>query len=151
MNSIITYLLLIIQYQNQRIRWLVIFLAKYIPLGQWAHDDIHSPKYQKFKTDILPKVLHYEIWDYTELIQYYKERYNYTVKTVRRRSECDIPEDCSCPRCGAPLPYLYKNNGSKGQILCKVCQTRFNQDNKYNQPLKLPCPYCAHALVHKKE
>ncbi|SFH95013.1 hypothetical protein SAMN05192551_104273, partial [Tindallia magadiensis] len=54
MNSIITYLLLIIQYQNQQIRWLLLFISKYIPLKQWAHDDVHSPKYQKFKTDKLP-------------------------------------------------------------------------------------------------
>ncbi|SFI42485.1 hypothetical protein SAMN05192551_1211, partial [Tindallia magadiensis] len=40
MNSIITYLLLIIQYQNQQIRWLLLFISKYIPLKQWAHDDV---------------------------------------------------------------------------------------------------------------
>ncbi|SFI21508.1 hypothetical protein SAMN05192551_1091, partial [Tindallia magadiensis] len=56
MNSIITYLLLIIQYQNQQIRWLLLFISKYIPLKQWAHDDVHSPKYQKFKTDKLPVI-----------------------------------------------------------------------------------------------
>jgi len=151
MNSIITYLLTVIQYQYKQICWLTLFIAKYIPLKQWAYDDAHSPKYQKFKTDILPKVIHYEIWDYNELILYYKERYNYIVKPVNRRSECDIPVDCHCPRCGAPLPYLYKNNGSKGQVLCKVCQTRFKPENKYNQPLKLRCPYCGHALVHKKD
>ena len=54
MSQIITHLLHIIQYQNQQIRFLVLFISKYIPLGQWAHDDTHSPKYQKFKTDELP-------------------------------------------------------------------------------------------------
>jgi len=44
LNSIITYLLGVIQYQNQQIRWLVLFIAKLIPIGQWAHDDTHSPK-----------------------------------------------------------------------------------------------------------
>ncbi len=151
MNSIITYLLLIIQYQFKQICWLVLFIAKYIPLKQWAFDDVHSPKYQKFKTDILPKVINYEICDYNLLIDYYKQRYNYTLKPVNRRSKCTIAQDCLCPRCSAPLPYLYKNNGSKGQILCKVCQTRFNPStNTYNQPLKLRCPYCNHSLVAKK-
>ena len=42
MRSIITNLLLIIQYQDQQIRWLVLFIYKYISLSQWAHDDIHS-------------------------------------------------------------------------------------------------------------
>ena len=39
MRTIITYLLEVIQYQNQQIRWMVLFIAKYIPIGQWAHDD----------------------------------------------------------------------------------------------------------------
>ncbi len=151
MLSIITYLLTIIQYQYKQISWLILFISKYIPLKQWAFDDSHSPKYQKFKTDILPVVINYEIVDYNLLIQYYKERYNYTVKPVNRRSQCDIPQECHCPRCNAPLPYLYKNNGSKGQVLCKVCQTRFSMENKYNQPLKLRCPYCGHTLLHKKD
>jgi transposase-like protein len=151
MSSIITYLLTLIQYQYYQICWLTRFIAKFIPLKQRNFDDSHSPKYQKFKTDILPVVINYEIVDYLLLIQYYKERYNYTVKPVSRRRKCDIPEECHCPRCGAPSPYLYKNNGSKGQVLCKVCQTRFSSENKYNQPLKLRCPYCGHALVHKKD
>ncbi|SHK03881.1 hypothetical protein SAMN02745975_03508, partial [Geosporobacter subterraneus DSM 17957] len=54
MNLIITHLLSVVQYQNQLIRFLVLFIAKFIPIGQWAHDDVHSPKYQKFKTDKLP-------------------------------------------------------------------------------------------------
>lgn len=151
MSSIITYLLTIIQYQYKQICWLTLFIAKYIPLKQWAFDDSHSPKYQKFKTDILPVVINYDPVDYNLLIHYYKERYNYNLKPVNRRSECDIPQDCHCPRCGAPFPFLYKNNGSKGQVLCKVCQTHFNPQNKYNQPLKLRCPYCGHSLLHKKD
>ena len=151
MPSIITYLLTIIQYQYKQICWLTIFIAKYIPLKQWAFDDSHSPKYQKFKTDTLPIVIKYEIVDYNLLIQYYKERYSYTIKPVNRRTECNIHEDCRCPRCGAPLPYLYNNNGSKGQVLCKVCQASFNPVNKYNKLVKLCCPYCGHSLVHKKD
>lgn len=73
MSLIITYLLNIIQYQYKQICWLTLFIAKYIPLKQWAFDDSHSPKYQKFKTDILPVIIHYEIVDYNLLIQYYKE------------------------------------------------------------------------------
>jgi transposase-like protein len=151
MSSIITYLLTIIQYQYQQICWLTLFIAKFIPLKQWAFDDSHSPKYQKFKTDILPKIIKYEIWDYNLLIQYYKERYSYTIKPINRRGECNIPEDSHCPRCGAPLPFLYANSGSKGQCECKVCQTLFSPTNKYNQPLKLRCPYCGRILEHKKD
>ena len=52
MNSI-TYLLSLIQFLYQQNCWLITFICKYIPLKQWAFDDSHSPKYQKFRTDEL--------------------------------------------------------------------------------------------------
>ncbi len=122
------------------------FIAKYIPLKQWAFDDTHSPKYQKFKTDILPNVIRYQ-W----LLEYYRLRYQKTIKPVSRRSANDIPEECTCPRCNAPMPYLYKNNGSKGQLCCKVCGTTFSPDeNRFSKHYTLRCPYCSHALEAKK-
>ena len=54
--DIIQYLLSIIQYLYQQNCWLITFICKYIPLKQWAFDDSHSPKYQKLKTDELPKM-----------------------------------------------------------------------------------------------
>ena len=54
MDNIILYLLTIIQEQHQQICWLILFICRYIPLKQWAHDELHSPKYQKFLTDKLP-------------------------------------------------------------------------------------------------
>jgi len=132
--------------------WLILFICRYIPLRQWAHDDSHSPKYQKFKTDKLPKIIYYEKWDYRDYIPYLEWRYSKKIKPVARRKECDIPDECSCPRCNAPKPYLYKNNGAKGQILCKVCSTAFSPDeNRFAKPYTLRCPYCSHALVQKKE
>ena len=53
--DIIMYLIQLIQYQHKQICWLINFICKYIPLKQWAFDDSHSPKYQKFKIDELPK------------------------------------------------------------------------------------------------
>ena len=50
------YLIQLIQYQHKQICWLINFICKYIPLKQWAFDDSHSPKYQKFKIDELPKI-----------------------------------------------------------------------------------------------
>ena len=133
-------------------RWLILFICRYIPLRQWAHDDSHSPKYQKFKVDRLPKIVYYEKWDYREYIPYLEWRYGKKIKPVARRKECDIPDDCTCPRCNAPKPYLYKNNGSKGQVLCKVCSTAFSpEENRFAKPFTLRCPYCSHALVRKKE
>lgn len=52
--NIIQYLLDLIQTLYQQNRWLLAFICRYIPLKQWAFDDSHSPRYQKFKVDQLP-------------------------------------------------------------------------------------------------
>ena len=57
MASIILQLLTVIQYQSQQITWLILFISRFIPIRQWAFDDSHSPKYQKFKTDRLPIII----------------------------------------------------------------------------------------------
>ncbi len=151
--NIILYLLQYIQYQSKIIGQLLNFICRYIPLKQWAFDDSHSPKYQKFKVDLLPKIIFLQQeWTWKELIPYFEKRYNKTVKPVNRRKECDIPEDCSCPRCKAPMPYLYRNNGSKGQIFCKVCNTKFTPvDNRFGKPFLLKCPHYSHCLAPKKD
>ena len=150
--DIIQYLLNIIQYLYDMNRWPLLFICRHIPLKQWAHDDSHSPKYQKFKVDRPPKILYYEKWDYRDYIPYLEWRYGKKIKPVARRKECGIPDDCACPRCNAPKPYLYKNNGAKGQILCKVCSTAFSpEENRFTKPFTLRCPYCSRALVRKKE
>ena len=152
--NIILYLLTYINYQRKIIGQLLNFICRYIPLKQRAFDDSHSPKYQKFKIDILPKIISYQQdWTWKDLILYYQKRYGKTIKPVFRRVVCDIPSDCTCPMCKAPVDYLTWNNGrSKTQILCKVCQTKFSPgtDNRFSKTHKLKCPYCTHALVPKK-
>lgn len=158
--DIIIYLIQLIQYQYKIIGQLLNFICKYIPLKQWAFDDSHSPKYQKFKVDKLPKIIHYEVWNYKDFIPYIEWRYGKKIKPIRRRNECDIPDDCICPRCNAPKSYLYKNNGSKGQIWCKVCDTKFSpQENRFSKINRLRCPHCSrilepiksrkHYIIHK--
>lgn len=151
--DIITYLLSIIQQQYKTICWLLNLLCRFIPLKQWDFDDSHSPKYQKFKIDELPKIQPYcQDWSYKELLPYWHIRYGKTIKPVSRRSSSDVPELCSCPRCSAPSIYLYRNNGAKGQLLCKVCSSRFSPDeaNRFSS-LNLRCPHCGHSLVQKKD
>ena len=93
--NIILYLLQIIQDQYKIIGQLLNFICRYIPLKQWAFDDSHSPKYQKFKIDQLPKIISYkQEWDWKDLISYYEQRYHKTINPVFRRVKCDIPEDC---------------------------------------------------------
>ena len=150
--DIITYLLFLIQSLYQQNCWLIHFICRYIPLKQWAFDDSHSPKYQKFKIDDLPLVTDFrQDWTYQDLIPYFEKRYGKKIRPVSRRSECDIPDSCTCPRCGAPKPFLYKNNGSKGQLLCKVCSARFSPDESRFSSVKLRCPHCGNTLVPKKE
>jgi transposase-like protein len=153
MAKIILYLLQTIQYIYQQNCWLLNFICRYIPLKQWAFDDSHSPKYQKFKVDELPIIEDkHQDWNWNDLLKYYEERYHKVVKPVRRTKECDIPEDCHCPVCKAPMPYLYRNNGKKGQILCKICQATFlPEENRLGNHYSLKCPHCSHALVHKKD
>ena len=150
--DIIQYLLSIIQYLYQQNCWLLNFICRYIPLKQWAFDDSHSPKYQKFKIDELPLITDFrQDWTYKDLIPYYEKRYGKKIRPVIRRSECNIPDDCTCPRCNAPKPFLYKNNGSKGQLLCKVCDARFSPDASRFSSVKLRCPHCGNTLVPKKD
>ena len=52
--DIILYLLQLCHQLYQQNCWLINFICRYIPLKQWAFDDSHSPKYQKFKIDELP-------------------------------------------------------------------------------------------------
>ena len=151
--DIILYLLHTIQDLYRHNCWLIQFICRYIPLKQWAFDDSHSPEYQKFKTDELPKIeFHHHEWDWHLLIPYFEHRYNIKIKPIARRKECNIPDDCTCPFCNAPKPYLYSNNGDKGQILCKVCETTFSpQENRFSKLTTLRCPHCNHSLVHKKD
>lgn len=151
--DIILYLIQLINHLYQQNLWLIQFICKYIPLKQWAFDDSHSPKYQKFKIDLLPVVInHNQDWDWQDLLSYYQKRYNKIVRPVNHRSETDIPEDCSCPRCQAPSIYLYKNNGSKGQLMCKICDCHFHpMENRFSKNYSLKCPHCGHYLEHKKD
>lgn len=151
--DIILYLLHLIQQLYQQNIWLINFICRYIPLKQWAFDDSHSPKYQKFKIDKLPLIIHYEPWNYRDYMSYLKWRYpnDKPIKPIKRRGECDIDDDCKCPRCNAPKIYLYKNNGRAGQIQCKVCQTLFSpQESRFTKTTSLRCPYCRNILVPKK-
>ena len=149
------YLIQLIQYQHKQICWLLNFICKYIPLRQWAFEDSHSPNYQKFKIDKLPKIISFkQEWDWQDLIPYYKERYHKTIKPVFRHGECNVPENVCCPSCNAPFQYLMWNDGKKQkQLLCKVCQSRFNPntETRFSKSYRLHCPHCSHSLVQIKE
>ena len=150
--SIILYLLQIINDLYQQNAWLIQYMCKYLPLKQWAYDDSYSPKYQKFKTDELPKIVYTkQDWNWKDLNKYYTWRYGKPVEPVKRRGTCDIPDTCTCPHCDAPSTYLYRNNGKGGQLLCKICGKLHNPSLRERAAMKLLCPFCSHSLSPKKE
>ncbi|WP_081332867.1 transposase, partial [Eisenbergiella tayi] len=151
MDNIILYLLTIIQEQCKTICWLLNLICRYIPLRQWAFDDSHSPKYQKFTTDRLPLIKPFLKQDWQFLLEYYLWKYGKPVKPVQRRNGKSIPEDVFCPLCGAPHHYLYDNNGGNGQYQCKICGQTFVTGDVVTSPLRFVCPYCGHSLAPKKD
>ncbi len=118
--DIISYLLSLIQSLYQQNRWLISFICRYVPLKQWAFDDSHSPKYQKLKGDALTLITDFrQEWTYKDLIPYYEERYGDKIRPVSRRSECDIPDDCTCPRYNAPKPFYIGTTAPKDSFCAK--------------------------------
>ena len=149
--NIILYLLQLIQYLYQQNCWLLNFICRYIPLRQWAFDDSHSPKYQKFKTDELPVIKTFIKQDWQFLLKYYEWKYHKFLKPVQRRNGRTISEDICCPVCGAPHHYTYDNNGNNGQYQCKVCGQTFSSGEHTTTPLRFFCPHCSHSLVAIKD
>ena len=149
--DIILYLLNYIQYQHKQICCLLNFICRYIPLKQWAFDDSHSPKYQKFKIDQLPVIKTFIKQNWQFLLEYYQWKYGKPLKPVQRRNGKSIPEDTVCPLCGAPHHFLYDNNGGNGQYQCKVCAQTFSSAEVVTTPFRLTCPHCGNSLVAKKD
>lgn len=85
--------------------------------------------------------------DYREVIERHKELWGKTIKPVKSRDgKNPVPKEVTCPYCGAPHEYLYDNSGGRGQILCKVCSSRFSRDKEFVSPVSLFCPYCGRSL-----
>ena len=150
--DIIQYLLSIIQSLYQQNCWLVAFICRYIPLKQWAYDDSRSPKYEKFKTDILPTIIPTRHEDWRHLRKEYQRTHNGRILApIKRRKGSTISKDLRCPCCGAPSDYLYRNNGSHGQYQCKVCGERFSPgETRFGKKFQIRCPFCGRALVPVK-
>ena len=151
MFSIINFLLLYIQYLENNIKWLVLMLARYMPLGQMAYDDSHSPEYQKFKVDKLPVIIKFEKQDWRFLLAYYEWKYGKLKKPIKHRKGNEVCESVSCPRCEAPHFYIYDNNGGRGAYRCKVCGQGFASGVNVTTPLILACPYCGKMLQPIKQ
>lgn len=150
MDSIITVLIAYNQILLAQIRQLLLFIAKNIPLKSPKYD-VTSPKYNKFTVDKLPIIKKQEQLNYIFLLEEYRIQHGKNLKPVKSRGGKAVPPGTICPRCGAPHSYLYDNTGGRGQLLCKVCNLRFNMDKTDFKPITLICPYCGHTLVQKKD
>ena len=140
--DIIQYILFVIQYPYQQNCWLIHFICRYIPLKQWFFDAFLSPRYrvQDWWTPLVTDSR--QDWGYRELIHYYERHHDKKIRPISRRSKCNILDSCTCPRCDAPTPFLYRNNVSREQFLCKICDARFSLDEDYRKnKYKLHCIY----------
>lgn len=144
--DIILYMLNIIQYLYQMNRWLILFICRYIPLRQWAHDDSHSPKYQKFKVDRLPKIVYYEKWDYREYIPYlewrYGKRLNLSHAAKNATSLMTVPARAAM----RPSPTYIRTTVPKARFSARYAPQHFHRKKTGSQnlytpvSLLLPCP-----------
>lgn len=149
MEYIIPLLLVHIQVLNNQIKFLLLFIAKNIPL-RTKPSDWNSPKYNKLKVDKLPIIKTSEKKNYKILLNQYLVNNGKPLKPIQTRGKHPVPKDVHCPCCNAPHQFIYDNTGGRGQFLCKVCGFRFNAQNFTFKPIHLCCPYCNHSLEVKK-
>ncbi|MED4355086.1 DDE-type integrase/transposase/recombinase [Schinkia azotoformans] len=149
--QIITYLLTLINYQEQFIRTLLTLLIGKSMFDKPKETPVNKP-YRKLQVDDLPIIETLEKLDYKIILREFLEANGKPLKPVqRRKNSTPVPSSMNCPKCGAPSDYLYANNGGKGQYQCKVCACLFNSKSRYHKELILKCPHCSKSLEKIKE
>ena len=154
MNTIIPLLLAHIQVLNNQIKYLLVFIAKNIPLKS-KPSDWNSPKYNKLTVDKLPKLGYsskviYPTLDWKKLKYDYFIQHKKFLKPINRR-KVSFPKNLKCPYCNAPSEYLYDNTGKLIQFECKICHNIFHKEQDYSKTLALRCPHCNLALEFVKK
>ncbi|WP_255457938.1 DDE-type integrase/transposase/recombinase [Levilactobacillus tujiorum] len=89
--------------------------------------------------------------DFEKLLAEHLTHTGKPLKPIRRQAHTQVNfKDQRCPRCSAPSDYLYANNGSGGQLRCKICSFSFqNGESEKNKRIVLRCPYC-HSRLDKR-
>ncbi len=144
MNSIIAFLIQFNQSLLAKIDDLLKIIEELTPKRK--DSTLESPKYRKLEVDKPPIVRDFAKLDYRELIKSHEELWGKTIKPVKSRGGTPVPKEVTCPYCGAPHKYLYDNSGGRGQILCKICSSRFSREKQSISPVSLFCPYCGRSL-----
>ncbi|WP_019413836.1 DDE-type integrase/transposase/recombinase [Paenisporosarcina sp. TG20] len=152
MSPLLTFLLTIINLQNDLIQKMYILLVGKVLFKPRLPDPIRKD-YRKLEIDDLPLMITHEKMDYKELLQAHFKQSGKVLKPVKRRtkSTVSISSVKICPRCDAPADYLYANNGTKGQCWCKVCDFKFNDRHSYRFKMAMHCPHCERLLSQIKE
>lgn len=152
MASIITYLLTLINYQNQVIRTLLtLLIGKSMFEPPKSLEKPVNQAYRKLRIDDLPIVETFKKQDYRILLQEHLEAKGKPLKPIKRHANSTVvPEHMTCPQCDAPSSYQYPNNGPKGQYQCKVCHTRFSHKNRFRKEAAFKCPHCMRSLEKVK-
>lgn len=149
MNSIIAFLIQFNQILLTKIDELLLVIEQLTPKAKEYNPK--SPKYKQFSVDKPPIVRELQKLDYRELIKQYQETFGKTIKPIKSRGGTAVADSVICPYCDAPHTYIYDNTGGRGQLLCKVCNSRFSPVNPHIKPLSLFCPYCGNMLSKIKE
>ena len=147
MYDIISYLLHYIQVQNNIILYLLFCLGA-IKASKRPDEPVDKP-YRKLKVDDMPIFDKVKKYDYKDLLKKHILDKGKELKPVN--SKVPVSESISCPFCGAPHLYLYDNNGGKGQIKCKVCNSVFNRKTYFSKSVILRCPHCNKTLEPIKD
>jgi putative transposase len=101
-----------------------------------------SEQYHKLIIDDAPVVEERKFLDNKKILNDYFIDKGKNLKPVKRRSNNPPSPKTTCPVCGATSEYIYDNTGGKGQLLCKVCNNRFQQGKDYLEKVVFRCPHC---------
>ncbi len=148
----IYYLLQYIKFQESIIyKLLGIILGKSMARG--LYDEPINKPYRKLEVDDMPIIEILEKLDYQELLTNYQAKHGKELKPIARRknSQTQVPKNLTCPKCVAPSPFIYANNGDKGQYQCKVCGCLFSKQNRFLKEAIIKCPHCLKTLDRIKE
>jgi putative transposase len=92
--------------------------------------------------------------DWQQLCAQYRRVQGRSLAPVRRRGTHPLPRTCRCTHCGAPPPFLYRNDGRQAsQLRCKVCGrlSQLAPRHRLARPTRYWCPYCQSALYCWKQ
>lgn len=122
-------------------------------------EEDRPPNYRQFRVDpTLPLTespsSKEESLDWRQIQKEHEKNTGKRIGIVRRRAgSVAPPEKCTCQHCGAPVRYLYLNNGKlSSQVQCKICKRTSPTDKpRRESKVKYWCPHCGKALFRWKE